>query len=280
MTALILGSRIRRVGEIIGMKDITKLYNLRASIDLDRPYKLLTTESRSLNELLEHKQREKLRVTRDRVIEAKRKFNKAVRELRNQKQRQRNKRIRENLKRYKNEQPIIDLERQLVGKLVDTRVIGALEHTGFMTLEFMIVIDTILTVPGITVKRRINAINVVTTFCSVEEGRPTPRPTKSCRRPATDDISCPPTKRQRHLEKDNSKVILYKAIESMRIKSRANRPTICFLCVGNPKLSLKDRVVEYVTLGSLTRHFLRKHVNPPWPIEGVACNVCENLSLR
>ncbi|KAJ6070613.1 hypothetical protein N7467_011932 [Penicillium canescens] len=112
-------------------------YSLSASIDLDRPYKLLTVESRSLNELLE---REKLRVTRDRAIEGKRKFNKA------------NKRIRENLKRYKNEQPIIDLERQLVGKLVDTRVIGALEHTGFMTLEFMIVIDTILTVPGITIK--------------------------------------------------------------------------------------------------------------------------------
>jgi hypothetical protein len=138
--------------------------------------------------------------------------------------------------------------------------------------------------PGTTVEaeyqRRINTINAVTAFCGVEEGRPTPRPTKSCRRPTTDDILCPPAKRQQHSEKDNSKVILHKAIESVRIKSRANRPTICFLCVGNPKLSLKDRVAEYATSGSLTRHFLRKHMNPPWPVEGVACNICENLSLQ
>ena len=220
----------------------------------------------------------------DRALDAKRKFNKAVRELRNEKQRQRNKRIRENLQRYRDEQPVIDLERQLEGLMVDTKVMGALEHTGFVTPEFMLVIDTMLTMPGTTVeaeyKRRINAINAVTAFCNVEEGRSIPRPKKSGRRSAPDDLPSSPAKRSRISTEDETNVILLKAIESVRIKSPNDRPRICFLCVGNPKLSLKDRIMEHTTPGSLTRHFLRKHVNPPWPTEGVACKVCEDGSLQ
>lgn len=189
-----------------------------------------------------------------------------------------------NLERYKNEQPVIDLERQLAGKLVDRKVIGALEHTSSMPSEFVMVIDTMLTVPGATVEaeyqRRINAIKAVTAFCGVEEGRPTPRLTQSCRRLASDDISFPPTKRQRCSEEEKTDAILHQAIQSVRINSHEDRPTICFLCVGNPSLSIKDRVKKYATSGSLTRHFLRKHVNPPWPLKGVACNVCDNLSLQ
>jgi hypothetical protein len=216
----------------------------------------------------------------DRALDAKRKFNKAVRELRNEKQRQRNKRIRENLQRYRDEQPVIDLERQLEGLMVDTKVMGALEHTEFVTPEFMLVIDTMLTMPGATVEaeyqRRINAINAVTAFCGVEEGRSISRPKKSGRRPAADDLPSSPAKRSGISTEDETDVVLLKAIESVRIKSPNDRPRICFLCVGNPKLSLKDRIIEHTTPGSLTRHFLRKHVNPPWPTEGVACKVCED----
>ncbi|KAJ5346269.1 hypothetical protein N7452_004273 [Penicillium brevicompactum] len=303
--------------------------SLSASIDPDRPFKLSTEESRSLNDLPvvreeqgkvderkrkwedrqaksecaeqayqttfghfeegtisehQHKSQKKLRAVQDRAVEAKRKFNRALRELRNQKQRQRNKRIRVNLERYKNEQPVIDLERQLAGKLVDRKVMGALEHTSSMPSEFVTVIDTMLTVPGATVEaeyqRRINAIKAVTAFCGVEEGRPTPRLTQSCRRLASDDIPFPPTKRQRCSEEEKTDAILHQAIQSVRINSHEDRPTICFLCVGNPSLSIKDRVKKYATSGSLTRHFLRKHLNPPWPLKGVACNVCDNLSLQ
>ena len=65
----------------------------------------------------------------------------------------------------------------------------ALEHKGFMPPEHLMVIDTMLTMPGAMLEaeyqRRINAINAVTAFCGVEEGRPTPRPAQSRRRPAT-----------------------------------------------------------------------------------------------
>jgi Protein of unknown function (DUF3435) len=224
-----------------------------------------------------HRQlREKLELFQDRTVEAKQRYDKTVRELRNEKQRQRNRRIRENLERYKNEQPVIDLELQLAGKLVDTKVMEALEHKGFMPPEHLMVIDTMLTMPGATLEaeyqRRINAINAVTVFCGVEEGRPTPRPAQSRRRPATDDVnSCSPAKRQRHSVDDE----INQAIESVRIKSEEERPLICFLCVGDPKLPWTKRTKKYATSGSLTRHFWQKHVNPPWSAKGVVeCNVC------
>lgn len=149
--------------------------------------------------------------------------------------------IRENLERYRNEQPVIDLERQLAGKLVDTKVMDALEHKGFMPPRHLMMIDAMLTMPGATIKaelqRRINAINAMTAFCPVEEGRLTPRPIQSCRRPVPDDNEPdPPTKRQRHILEDDTDVALRQAMESVQVKSRKQRPTICF-CAWEIRIS-------------------------------------------
>lgn len=154
-----------------------------------------------------------------------------------------------------------------------------LEHKGFMPPQHLMVIDAVLTVPGATLEaeyqRRINAIKAMTAFCPVEEGRPMPRPVQSCRRPVfNDDESHPPAKRQRHQSEDDTVFALRQAMETVRIKSKDERPRVCFLCLGNPNLPLKERIAEHTTPGSLTRHFLRKHVNPPWPARGVECNVC------
>lgn len=71
---------------------------------------------------------------------------------------------------------MIDLGRQLAGKLVDAKVMGALEWKGFMPPQQMPMIDAILSLPGTTLEaeyqRRIHAINAVAAFCGVEEGRP------------------------------------------------------------------------------------------------------------
>ncbi|KAH1309370.1 hypothetical protein KXW65_007258, partial [Aspergillus fumigatus] len=169
----------------------------------------------------------------------------------------RNRRIRENLERYRNEQPVIDLERQLAGKLVDTKVMGALEHKGSMSSQHLMVVDTTLTMPGATLEaeyqRRIDTINAMAAFCSVEEGRPTPRATQPRRLSASDDDeSCRPAKRQRHSVIDETDAVLRQALESVRVRSaeeqrnglkrhKATRPTKCFLCIGNPDLPLRDR---------------------------------------
>ncbi|OJD20116.1 hypothetical protein ACJ73_08553, partial [Blastomyces percursus] len=153
---------------------------------------------------------ERLEVFRYRTAEAKSVYNSAVRELRNEKQRQ-------------------------------------AEPTDPIEAEY---------------QRRINTIDAGVAFCGVEEGRPS-------RRPAVDDDTYPPTKRQRCLVNDNTEVLLHQAMESVQAKSTAEkpqacfRPCVCFLCVGNPSCSLKDRIKKYATPGSLTRHFLRRHINPP-----------------
>lgn len=82
------------------------------------------------------------------------KYRRALQELRNEKQLQRAHRVRENLQRYKNEQPVIDSERQLAGKIVDEEVIGALERTGYISLQHMTLIDTVLTTPGTTIEKK------------------------------------------------------------------------------------------------------------------------------
>ena len=69
-------------------------------------------------------------------------YDRSVKQLRNEKNRQRHCLIRENLERYKNEQPVIDSERQLSGKMVDEEVKVALESTGYMTPQHMTLIDT------------------------------------------------------------------------------------------------------------------------------------------
>lgn len=75
---------------------------------------------------------------------------------------------------------MLDLEQQLARKLVDIKIIDTLEHKDSIAPQHLTVINTMLTVPGITVKaeyqHQINTINTITAFCPMEEGRPTPRP--------------------------------------------------------------------------------------------------------
>jgi hypothetical protein len=47
---------------------------------------------------------------------------------------------------------LLDNILQLVGKPVNTSVMEALEHKGFMPLERQMVIDTTLTMPGVTLE--------------------------------------------------------------------------------------------------------------------------------
>ncbi|OQD77334.1 hypothetical protein PENANT_c114G05410 [Penicillium antarcticum] len=126
-------------------------------------------------------------------------YDRAVKQLRNEKGWQKHRLVRENLERYKNEQPVIDSERQLSGKVVDEEVMGALQRTGYMTPQHMTLIDSVLTLPGTTVEkeyeRRIAAINAVIAVCDAEEGAPS-RPRVPQKRTAdTADLppAAPPT---------------------------------------------------------------------------------------
>jgi hypothetical protein len=80
-------------------------------------------------------------------------YHKAVRRLRNEKQRQRDLFLRVIIERYKKEQSVIDSERQLSGEVVDEEVRSALERSDYMTSERLILIDAILTLPETSVEK-------------------------------------------------------------------------------------------------------------------------------
>ena len=213
-----------------------------------------------------------------------RKYNEAQRKYRNEWQRQRNRLIRENLERYKNEQPVIDVERQLAGRLVDEEVMEALQRTGYMTPQHMTLIDTVLTMPGATVeqeyKRRISAINAVIAFCDVQEGYPTRQPNANKKRRATDALPPTSARRQGSPRVDDVETAFRQAMASVCIKSAGERPTICFLCVANSKLPAMERLRVYSTPGSLTRHFIDKHIKRFPKDVRVRCNVCNEDLLH
>jgi hypothetical protein len=72
------------------------------------------------------------------------------------------------VEKYKKEQPVIDSERQLPGKVVDEDVRGALEGSQNMTAEQLLLIDAIMTLPETSLdkemQRRMTVINAVTAY--------------------------------------------------------------------------------------------------------------------
>lgn len=152
---------------------------------------------------------------------------------------------------------MIDSERQLSGKVVNEDTRGALERSDEMTPEHLLLIDAILTLPETSLERecqrRIAAIHAVTAYCGVEEGQPCSR--RRHGRPRKGQTS--PVVRAADQARSTANIALSQAISSIKTDKR---PTICFLCLGNPALPIRERVVSFANPGSLSRHFLRKHV--------------------
>jgi hypothetical protein len=198
------------------------------------------------------------------------KYRQACRRVENEKKRQRRLLLADIVDRFKKEQPVRDSERQLLGKVVDEDTRGALERSDQMTPEQLRLIDAILTLPETTFEkecqRRIAAINAVTAYCGVEEGQP------CCRGPRGRRAKVPPALEAADLSQPALDTPLSRAISSIK---KDKRPTICFLCLGNPALSIRERIVSYATPGSLSRHFLRKHVRKLEEREPIDCLICD-----
>ncbi|OJD25505.1 hypothetical protein ACJ73_03128 [Blastomyces percursus] len=199
-------------------------------------------------------------------------YHKAVRRLRSEKQRARIELKRKILERYRQEQPVVDSERQLSGKVVDEDVRSELERSGYMTPEQMIMIDAVLTLPPKTpeeeLQRRITAIHAVSAYCGAEEG-------PLCRRRGRCSSSRPTTVKPTAVKAEvmaqpSSNVLLEPAVRAVRTE---RRPKICFLCLQNTKLLLADRVYSFRLPGDLTKHFQRRHLKKFQPMDCEICNV-------
>ncbi|KAJ5447699.1 hypothetical protein N7445_002520 [Penicillium cf. griseofulvum] len=153
--------------------------------------------------------------------------------------------------------PVIDSERQLSGKVVNEEVIGALQRTGYITPQYITLIDSVLTLPGTTVekeyKRRIATINAVIAVCDTEEGAPSrPRAPQKRTADTTDILPTAPFPK--------SGDTFSKAIASVCVKCPGDRPTICFICLSNNRLLERERLKIYKNPGSLSRHFVNKYI--------------------
>jgi hypothetical protein len=193
----------------------------------------------------------------------------AGRRLRSEKQRQRRFLLADLLDRYNKEQLVINSERQLAGLVVEEDTCRALERLEEITPEHLLLIDAVLTLPKTSfeneMRRRIAAVNAITAYCGVEEG-PASRRTQRGR--LLKDNSPPVVK----VEEPN--VALSQAILSIKRETRQSRPTKCFVCLGNPSLVMRKRVKSYATPGSLSRHFLGRHVNKLKDGACVECGIC------
>jgi hypothetical protein len=253
--------------------------SMSRSIDPRRPWKLTKEQSASINDLpciIKLDQRVK-KLSRARGEdadgddgerhEAERMFQQASRRLRSEKQRQRRLLIADLVDRYKKEQPVIDSERQLAGLVVDEDTRGALERSDQMTPEHLLLIDAILTLPETSIenetRRRIAAINAITAYCDLEEG-PVSRPTPRGRQLKVDSHPV--------IKAEKPEQTLSQAILAIK---REERPTRCFVCLGNPYLSMRERVASYATPGSLSRHFLNKHVKKLEHGATIDCQICD-----
>jgi hypothetical protein len=200
------------------------------------------------------------------------KYQKACQRLRNEKQRQRRLLLVEIVDRFKKEQPVIDSERQLSGKVVDEDTRSALERSDQMTPEQLLLIDAVLTLPEATpekeLQRRITAIHAVTAYCGVEEGRSSLHIRRG--RPVGGGV--PTIAKAEEHGRSEFDVALSRAITSVKLDKR---PTKCFLCLGNPQLSIRERIRDYATPGSLSRHFHNRHVKNLPAKQQIDCSVCD-----
>jgi hypothetical protein len=118
--------------------------------------------------------------------------------------------------------------------------------------EHLLLIDAIITLPKTLIERelqrRTTAINAITVYYGVKEGR-----SYSNRRPAypaRGDASVIVNAKGQILPRPA--IALYQVIAFVRTDKR---PKIYFLCIRNPWLVIDKRVKEYTTIGSLSMHF-------------------------
>jgi hypothetical protein len=130
--------------------------SMSRSIDPRRPWKLTTEQSTSVNDLpciIKLARRVKELLGAPEGSKEEEKHHRACRRLENKKRRQQKLLLVEIVDRFKKEQPVIDSERQLSGKVVDEDTRGALERSDQMTPEQLLLIDVILTLPKTTFEK-------------------------------------------------------------------------------------------------------------------------------
>jgi hypothetical protein len=235
------------------------------SIDSRRPRRLTPQQSASVNDhptiraLLD--QRERLKRSLDTKDP---KYTALTSKINRERQRQRHALLQEIKDRWELEQPVRDVERQLAGEefKADTELV----HDAMLPAHRELA-NSILSEPGATIEeemaRRNRAIRAVTLYCGIEEGGM--NPTRTRRR---DRNGAPLVKSQLEHEEQ--------ALEAARVAVyKEKRPKICFLCLGNERSPLAQRIHPFSSPGDLSKHFRRKHLKHFEEGKRLSCKLCK-----
>ncbi|KAF2184253.1 hypothetical protein K469DRAFT_781538, partial [Zopfia rhizophila CBS 207.26] len=108
-------------------------------------------------------------------------------------------------------------------------------------------------------------INAIITYCHVVEGE-TPRVQR--KRSSTSYV--PPVESRQATDPSD------KALEAAKVSVyKEKRPTICFICLGNGKLPIGQRIQSFYTSGDLSKHFKRMHLRRVEKEECIKCDLCQ-----
>jgi hypothetical protein len=181
-----------------------------------------------------------------------------------ERQRQRHALLKDIKDRWEFEQPVRDVEQQLAG--LETKDDLELVHDVMLPAQGELA-DSVLSRPGTTIEeemeRRNRAIRAVTLYCGVEEGGMNP-----IQRGRRSRNSAPPVKNQLGYEE--------RALEEAKVSVfKDKRPKVCFLCLGNERLPLAQRIRPFSTPGDLSKHLGRKHLQYIKSGQGLSCNLCK-----
>lgn len=244
-------------------------------IDTRRPRKLTAEQSASVEEDPELKNLIRRRDLLKRLPSARRggtqesnNLQSLKREITKTRSRQARALLKEVKQSFDNRQAVIDIERQLSGGAVDEAIEEKLVTEGTMLPQQIYLLEKLTTRPTTSSledewRRRSEAINAVTAYCHVQEGGPRrgrkpKQPGPHSTRPVSGNANTQPS------------TILQDTLKHL---SQAERPVVCFLCYGNPRLSDDRRVKRYSRPQDMTRHF-RGHLKQINRNEQIKCGLC------
>jgi uncharacterized protein DUF3435 len=243
-------------------------------IDPDRPWGLTEEQASSVNNdiIIQSlfQQRIKLKQRFGAKATMHQEYKKLEKRIRSEKQRLRDILLADIQERYEREGPVRVIERQLSGIKIDKQP-KVMSYFSENTLpEQRRLIEAImLAPPGATldeeVKRRNNAINAVTAYCKIEEGRTPKRVRSSLRQAKAGAI-----KQEKDMQSPQDRALEAAMLSVFKEK----RPTICFLCLGNDTAPFNDRIYSFNKPGDLSRHFRRRHLSIAQKGGPVECKVC------
>ncbi|KAK2732924.1 C2H2 finger domain-containing protein [Colletotrichum kahawae] len=260
---------IKRIGEILGFEYPTIAYNLRynaanafdQSVDVSEALRNLAMGHGSSDPFQRHYLGRNISADLWGIL----------RGQRPQLRRELKQKIRDE---WTNKQATDDIERQIQGvRFAEPATGGTCRPQGPAQKRLLAKLTTpiVTTLEG-QYRRRDDAINAVSAYCSVQEGCTIRR----CHPPLTpkaalSDPPCDPSEASP----------LYLATLSIFVTSENQRPRRCFICIGqaiglppDDKDRLDDLTREFYTSNDLTKHFRRKHLSKVADGDNIECKVC------